>query len=306
MALTTSVTMTNAALGAVRTADHVSHALAASIAGPMFERTRPSREVKPSEQPVHLAAERRPLPLPHGDGVLYEWGTGPRTVLLVHGWRGRASQFAPIIRELRSAGYHLVAFDAPAHGDSGGRHTDIRSWVEAINRLHLKYGRFEAIIGHSLGALSTMTAVRDGVSTRGVVGIAPMASGRYLFDAFAHGVGLSARAAELQRKHYTRRVFPDSADPWRRFDTIAAPLPSSVELLLLHDREDREIDAAQSELLHAAHGDRSRMLLSTGSGHARLLSTDRTLDAVTAFVGGGVAAVDRVERGEEKGVRTAV
>ncbi|MDF0513545.1 alpha/beta fold hydrolase [Agromyces sp. H3Y2-19a] len=305
MALSTSVQMTNAALSAVRTADRVSPALAAGIAGPMFERTRPSRVVHPSEQPVHLAAERHPLPLPHGDGVLYEWGTGPRTVLLVHGWRGRASQFAPIIRELRAAGFHLVAFDAPAHGDAAGRRTDIRSWVEAINRLHLKYGRFEAIIGHSLGALTTMTAVRDGVSTRGVVGLAPMSSGRYLFDAFAHGVGLSEQAAAIQRERYTRRVFPDASDPWRRFDTLAAPLPASVELLLLHDREDREIDAAQSELLHAAHGDRSRMLLSSGSGHVRLLGADRTLDAVTAFVGGGVAAVDRIERGEERSVRTA-
>lgn len=305
MALSTSVRMRHTAVGAVHVADRLAPALAASLAAPVFERTRPARPVQQGEQAVHLAASRRRLPLPHGDGVLYEWGSGARTVLLVHGWRGRASQFAPIIRELRASGCRLVAFDAPAHGDAGGRRTDIRSWTEAINRLHLEYGRFEAIIGHSLGALAAMAAVRDGVSTSGVVGLAPMATGRYLFDAFADGMGLSAAAATAQREQYTQRVFPHAIDPWRRFDSIAAPLPSEIGLLLLHDRDDREIDAAQSELLHAAHGDRSRLIVSTGSGHGRLLAADRTLDAVTAFVDGGVAGIDRLERGEERRVTTA-
>ncbi|MFF2277971.1 alpha/beta fold hydrolase [Agromyces sp. NPDC058126] len=305
MALSMSVPMRRTAVGAVHAADRFSPALAASLAAPVFERTRPARQVRHGEQAVHLAASRERLALPHGDGVLYEWGSGARTVLLVHGWRGRASQFAPIIRELRASGCHLVAFDAPAHGDSGGRRTDIRSWTEAITRLHLKYGRFEAIVGHSLGSLAAMAAVRDGVSTRGVVGLAPMASGRYLFDAFADGMGLSAAAAAAQREQYTRRVFPHAIDPWQRFDSIAAPLPRDVGLLLLHDRDDREIGAAQSELLHAAHGDRSRLMLSSGSGHVRLLAADRTLDAVSAFVDGGVDGVDRLERGEERTVSAA-
>ncbi|MFF2272514.1 alpha/beta fold hydrolase [Agromyces sp. NPDC058136] len=305
MALSTSVTLRRTTVGAVHAADRLSPALAAALSAPVFERARPPREVRPGEQPVHLAASRSRLQLPHGDGVLYEWGAGPRTVLLVHGWRGRASQFAPIVRELRASGCHLVAFDAPAHGDAPGHRTDIRSWVEAINRLHLEFGRFEAIVGHSLGSLAAMAAVRDGVSVRGIVGIAPMASGRYLFDAFADGMGLSAAAAAAQREQYTRRVFPHAVDPWRRFDSIAAPLPRDVGLLLLHDRDDREIDAAQSELLHAAHGERSRLIVSTGSGHSRLLAADRTLDAVAAFVDGGVSGIDRLERGEERRVTTA-
>ena len=302
MSLSFAIPMTNAAIGAARAADLVSPVLAAQIAAPIFERSRPVRRVRDFERAVHDAAWRYPLRLPRGDGVAYEWGTGPRTVLLVHGWRGRASQFAPIVRELRHAGFHLVAFDAPGHGDSYGRRTDIRSWVEAITELHRRYGHFEAIIGHSLGALTAFNCVREGVTTPRVAAIAPVSSGRFLFDSFAGQLGLSDRAAEIQRDRYTRRVFPDFDDAWLSFDALRAPMPRDIELLLVHDRDDLQIPASESERLHAAHGEHSRLLLTSGVGHTRVLGADQTLDAVSSFVGGGLAAVDRAGLGDERTV----
>lgn len=293
MAVSTAIPMTKAAIGAARTADLISPGLAARIAGPMFGSSRPVRRVLDSERPIHEGARRRPLRLPDGDGVAYEWGSGPRTVLLVHGWRGRASQFAPIVRELRSTGHRLVAFDAPAHGDGYGRRTVIRWWIGAIAEMHRRYGDFDAIVGHSLGALASMNAVREGVSASRVAAIAPVSSGRFLFDTFAGYVGLSERAAEIQRDRYAARVFPDFEEPWRYFDELRAPMPRDIELLLVHDRDDAQIPASESERLFAAHGEHSRLLLTGGTGHGRVLACSQTLDAVTAFVEGGLDGVDQ-------------
>ncbi|MBT2497637.1 alpha/beta hydrolase [Agromyces sp. ISL-38] len=282
-----------ASLAAIRAADRVSPELAAQLAMPLFMKVRPALPVRPSERGVHESAARSLLNIRGRDVVAYEWGHGPETVLLVHGWRGRAAQFAPIVRELRAEGYRLVAFDAPANGESAGRRTDIRDYLAAIEALQSRHGRFRAVIGHSFGGLAALTAVREGTATGGVVAISGMADARFLVDSFAGRLGLSAPTADVLARKFTQRVMPEQQDPYGRFDAVATPLPADVPLLVVHDRGDREVAASEGMRLHAAHGERSRLLVTEGAGHSRILGADATLDAVTAFVSGGIEALDR-------------
>jgi pimeloyl-ACP methyl ester carboxylesterase len=62
-------------------------------------------------------------------------------------------------------------------------------------------------------------------------------------------------------------------------------LPPRIELLVIHDRDDRQLPADASERLVAAHGGRARLLVTDGYGHNRVLAAPETLDAVVAFVG---------------------
>ena len=61
------------------------------------------------------------------------------TVLLMHGWEGRPTQFALLIRGLVDAGYGVIALDAPAHGRSPGREANVvlfaRALLEAASEL---------------------------------------------------------------------------------------------------------------------------------------------------------------------------
>ena len=70
------------------------------------------------------------------------------------------------------------------------------------------------------------------------------------------------------------------------------PLPAGIPLLAVHDRDDREVPVGESVRLHAAHGNRSRLVLTSGAGHNAVLGADPTLDAVNAFVARGLAGVD--------------
>ena len=287
--MTLATTLTVASL---RAADRVSPALAATLAMPLFRQVRPALPVRPRDRAVHEHAVRGTMTVRDREIVTYSWGRGAETVLLVHGWRGRAAQFGATVRELRAEGFRVVAFDAPANGDSAGRYTDIRDYVAAIEESQQRHGMFRAIVGHSFGSLAALTAVREGTATRGVVAIAGMADARYLVDSFATRVGLGAASADALARDFARRVLPDVAEPYARFDAIADPLPAEVPLLVVHDRGDREVAASESQRLHAAHGERSRLLLTEGSGHSRVLAADATLDAVVAFVTGGLPALD--------------
>ncbi|MFD4421641.1 alpha/beta hydrolase family protein [Agromyces sp. NPDC058484] len=288
----TTVAVTTVAVTAVRAADRISPALAGRLALPLFRRVRPPLPVRPTDRAVHDHAERGTITVRGRDIATYAWGHGPETVLLVHGWRGRASQFGAIVRELRAEGYRVVAFDAPANGDSAGRRTDIRDYRAAIDELQRRHGMFRLIIGHSFGALAALTAVREGTATGGVVAIAGMADARYLVDSFAARVGIGRASADVLAREFARRVLPDIDEPYARFDAVADPLPADVPLLVVHDRGDREVAASESLRLHEAHGERSRLVLTDGAGHSRVLGVDPTLDAVTAFATGGLAALD--------------
>ena len=290
---------TTALVAAVRAADRVSPGLAGRLALPLFRQVRPALPVRPADRAVHEHAERGTITVRGRELVTYAWGRGPETVLVVHGWRGRASQFAPIVRELRPEGYRVVGFDAPANGDSAGRRTDIRDYLAAIEAMQQRHGMFRVVIGHSFGALAALTAVREGVAAGGVAAIAGMADARYLVDSFAARVGAGAATADVLAREFARRVVPDVPEPYARVDAVARPLPADVPLLVVHDRADREVSASESLRLHAAHGDRSRLVLTDGAGHARVLGADATLDAVSAFATGGLTALDRAGIGAE-------
>lgn len=289
---------TTIALATVRAADRVSPVLAGRLALPLFRQVRPALPVRRGDRAVHERAERGAIAVRGRDIVTYAWGHGPETVLLVHGWRGRASQFGAIVRELRAEGYRIIAFDAPANGDSAGRRTDIRDYLAAIDELQRRHGLFRLIVGHSFGALAAVTAVREGTAASGVVAIAGMADARYLVDSFAARVGIGPASADVLAREFTRRVLPGVERPYARFDAAADPLPAGVPLLVVHDRADREVAVGESLRLHEAHGDRSRLILTEGAGHSRVLGVDATLDAVTAFATGGLAALDRAGLGE--------
>jgi pimeloyl-ACP methyl ester carboxylesterase len=287
-----------ASVAAIRATDRIAPALSGRVALPLFRQVRPALPVRPGDRPVHESAERGTVSVRGREIATYTWGHGPETVLLVHGWRGRASQFGPIVRELRAEGFRVVAFDAPANGASRGRHTDIRDYLAAIDELQLRHGMFRVVVGHSFGALAALTAVREGLAVGGIVTIAGMADARYLVDSFAARVGMTAASADALGRRFAARVLPDEPDFFGRFDAIADPLPTDVPLLIVHDRGDREVAVSESVRLHAAHGDRSRLVLTDGAGHSRVLGVDPTLDAVTAFAVGGLAGFDEVGHGQ--------
>lgn len=276
----------------VQAAAAVSPSLGAATAMRLFFETRPRMEVRPTEAATHASAARGAIRVRGERVVTYEWGRGLETVLLVHGWRGRASQFAPLVRELVSEGLRVVAFDAPAHGSSPGRRTDIRDWLDAIRQLEAMHGPFRLVVAHSLGAIAALTAVREGVRTRDVAVVAGTDHPGAFLDHFADLLGITGTTRRRFVAAFPSRIGEDATSLGRRYDAAAHLLPDGVGLLAVHDVGDRQVDAVRSEALVAAHGDRARLVRTSGFGHTRVLAADATLDAVTALARGGLAAVD--------------
>ena len=227
--------------------------------------------------------------LGHGgvDVVVYEWGSGAgEVVVLAHGWNGRASQFAVLVRELVADGYRVVAFDAPAHGDTGGRHTYLPDWVDVLAELERRHGRLHAVVGHSFGGLAALVAAVDGLGVGRVVSVASPADADLLLAQFQFMLGYDDRTAAALRAGFARRYFPGEADPFARLSPVGRTLPTGMPLLIVHDEGDRMVPFGELARLAAAHPD-SRVVTTQGFGHNRVLDADPVLDAVIGFLAEG-------------------
>ena len=294
-------------LTALRTADAISPALAGRIAYGLFFRTKPRMALREQDHPTDLAARRELLNVRGRDVVTYRWGSGERTIVVIHGWKGRAIQFAPLVRELVAAGLRVVSFDAPAHGASRGRSTDIRDWMSAIEGMQRRFGPFDAIIGHSVGAVAGLAAARTFAPTPLVVTISGAGGPMAMVDQFARMVQLSGGARDRLAHLFAARIGETPASVRELFDTAAYPLPEETRLLVVHSRDDRGLPDADSLRLHRAHASRSRMLRPTGLGHNRILTDDDVLDAVmNAVVRGGHAASDDAHATTRDGTHAAI
>jgi len=305
---------------AVRAAGAISPRAGAAVAMPFFAHVAKPRPVHGDDAPTMSQARRRTVRIPGIDhrGVdvaVYEWGRGPRTVVLSHGWLGRASQFSPLVRELVAEGYRVVAFDGPAHGESGGRHMYLVDWLDVIAELQQRHGTFEAIVGHSFGGLAALVAVAQGTDAARVVTISALADADELLRQFQRMLGYSDAITVRLRERFAARYFPGDPDPFAWLSAVRRPLPAAVPLLLVHDEGDRFVPFGESARIAAANPG-ATLMPTTGLGHNRILAADAVLDAVVDFVTADVAvtvadpapapAPTRVDVGAPRRERVAV
>jgi pimeloyl-ACP methyl ester carboxylesterase len=272
------------ARAAIAAASALSPRLGAELAFPLFMRVGPRMPVHPRDRATHEAARRSSITVNGKRVAAYEWGRGTDVVLLVHGWQGRASQFASLVRELLAEGFTVVGFDAPANGDSAGRGTYIVEYIDAMRQLERKYGGFHTVVGHSFGLLAALSAISEGMRIGRLVGVAGVAEANNLVESFASVMRLTPATVDALRAVFQRRVFPGQPDLFERFSGLRHPV--AIPVLLVHDRGDRTVPVSQSEALAAAH-DGSRLVITEGLGHNRILAADETLDAVLEFVSAG-------------------
>lgn len=210
--------------------------------------------------------------------VTYSWGKGP-AVLLVHGWSGRGSQMASLAQPLADAGYRIITFDAPAHGNSPGRQTNLVEFARIIEDIQARTGQFYAIIGHSLGGIAAGLAAGNGVNAGKIVTIGSPASMDYIFDEFAGQINASPKTIK-QLADYVERVTQTDVDNFS-LRTIATKLTQPG--LIIHDKQDREVDYTQALAL-AQNWAGSELYLTEKLGHRRILRDPAVISKITDFL----------------------
>jgi pimeloyl-ACP methyl ester carboxylesterase len=116
-------------------------------------------EVKSSDEDVIARGKNYRIPFEDGELAVTTWGESGPTVLLMHGWGGARAQMTGFVEPLLAAGYRVVAYDQPAHGESDGRMTNILEISPTMDLVMQREGKFDAIIAHSFGTIITSYAL---------------------------------------------------------------------------------------------------------------------------------------------------
>lgn len=216
------------------------------------------------------------------------WGTTGPLVYLIHGWDGRRDQFGAFVQPLTAAGFRVVALDAPSHGDSGpgefgaGRSL-ITEFTGALAASVRVFGPAHAVIGHSLGGGSAALAVLDGLAAGRLVLIAPMPDPNEFMRGFAAMAGFGDRI----RAGLGRRLERRTGRPMSDFDAVgraaAARDVALPPLLVIHDRQDRQIPFSQGKAIAAAWPG-AELLSTRGLGHNRILRDPQVVRSAVDFV----------------------
>jgi len=258
------------------TVERLSPRLAGRLAFALWRRPLSRGRVRESERAIHEAARVEVV----GGVVTYTWGDGRHPVLLVHGWRSRASRYAGFVARLLELGYSPVSFDAPGHGDTPGPIVSILGFQRIIRGLEERHGPFDGVIAHSLGVPFALYAVREGVAARRLVMISGVAEFGYLADTFCRELGLGPRTNKALRRSIERGYFDGDEQIWNRFSVATA----DADLLVIHNDEDDVVDPQQARLLLRAYGPRAHFLATTGLGHRRIMTDPEVITEAVAFL----------------------
>jgi pimeloyl-ACP methyl ester carboxylesterase len=244
--------------------------------------SRPDRHPPQAWESVTPPESRRELL--DGGLVARVWdapGPGARAVLMLHGWSGRHSQFGPLIVALRGAGFRCIAVDPPAHGASPGVEAHPIAFADAAFAAAEALGPIHGAVGHSMGAGSLAYALTlERFAERAVLIAGPAAMTRVL-DRYATLLRLAPRARAALFARVGRKMGVAEHD----LDVERLPMPEELEVLVVHDQDDRDVPVAEAEAIKR-NWPHAQVHLTAGLGHRRVLSDPETVARIVAFLKG--------------------
>ena len=262
--------------------------IAPGVAGKLalrFFMTPPHFPTPRREQALRDAAQTRFQDISGRRIAIRSWGHGP-VVLLSHGWGGRGSQFFSFIQPLVDSGFRVVAFDAPAHGDSSGKRTNMLDVSGVVAAVAEQEGPIYALIGHSFGCGTSLLAIdRLGVAPEKLVLIACFADILWTVRQFGAAYALNEASLAAMRDEGEKRYGNAYGQPWRWPELSPDNTIKSVtgDILLIHDHDDHEVPWSHAEQLKQI-APRAELFGTKRLGHRKILMSKKAVAECVRFL----------------------
>ncbi|ETN96552.1 Pimeloyl-ACP methyl ester carboxylesterase [Zhouia amylolytica] len=263
-----------------KTLQFISPLLASKFAGSLFmspiKHKMPKREYSMDQHTIQTQVK---IPSINKEVVVYEYGKSTKKALLVHGWSGRGTQLFKIADELLKQGYMTISFDAPAHGKAPGSKTNMSEFIDVVLHLTKLYGPFDIGIGHSLGGMTLLNSISQGLHLKKLVIIG---CGDKIIDIaldFTRKLGLKDHVGMKMKKQFDQVLGEDinNLSASKAADHVSTPT------LIIHDQNDLDVPLSSAENIHK-HLQNSDLIVTNGLGHRRILGNDEVITQISKFI----------------------
>ncbi len=209
----------------------------------------------------------------------YRWGTGERKILLLHGWESHSYWWKGVVNSLSKEQFSLYSIDAPGHGLSEGSYLNIPHYSGLIEQLVLSHGKIHAILGHSLGAFSSVYTMHrlPQLPVSKMVVMASPGEAKEFFSHLQKVLGLSQRSMKAIRDYFVEKL--GHGPDYFSLEEFASTL--TLPGLIIHDAEDKEAPYQHALQAHT-NWKNSEMVTTTGLGHN--LKSNELIEKVKQFL----------------------
>lgn len=211
--------------------------------------------------------------------VVYQYGKSDKKILLVHGWSGRGTQLVKIADELLKEGYSTISFDAPAHGKSPGDNSIMVDFIASIIEIDKQYGPFEAAIGHSLGGMSVLNAIKHGLKVKSAAIIGSGDIVQDIIDDFITNLKLNPNIANRMQLHFEKKY----KESMNNYSAYIAAKNIQIPVLVIHDQDDIEVPVKAGIHIHK-HLQNGELFITNGLGHRKILGDHNVVQKVVTFI----------------------
>lgn len=214
----------------------------------------------------------------------YRWNRArPHKILILHGFSSASVKFHRYVAPLVEKGYEVVAFDAPAHGKSGGKTINAIEYARLIEKLHREYGPFQGFIAHSFGGLALSLALEKiphNADTR-VVLIAPNTETSTAIDIAFEKLKIRNRRVRLA---FDELIWEKGGQPASWFSVNRAIIHCKASVLWIHDEDDQITPLKDALVTRDKQLPNIRFLITKGLGHRRIYRDETIRKTIIDFL----------------------
>lgn len=208
-----------------------------------------------------------------------------KKLLILHGFSSYAYKFEKYILPLRKEGFEVLAFDAPAHGNSDGKLINANLYKQVILEIERLYGPLYALIGHSLGGLAASLAFESlpDNTQRKLVLIAPATETERAITNFFQIIPADNKTIIAFRQ----LISTMTQQPVSYFSVSRVVKNLSARVLWVHDKQDPICTFEDVKPLLSLSLPHVRFLITEQLGHSRIYKDDKICHEIVAFLAEG-------------------
>lgn len=206
----------------------------------------------------------------------------PHKVLIVHGFESTARNFDRYITPLIRKGYEVLAFDAPAHGQSSGKQITLPLYVRTLQEIYRLYGPIHSFMAHSLGGLALMhfiESIPHNAACR-VALIAPATETTSAIDSFFRFLDLRPEV----RQAFDQLILERSGYHPSHFSIRRAMQQVQAQVLWFHDEKDELTPLHDALQVRDDQHPHLSFVITQGLGHRAIYRDNKVVKQVIAFL----------------------
>lgn len=236
----------------------------------------PKRELEMDKNSIQ---KRILIPDLNKEIVVYQYGISDKKILLVHGWSGRGTQLVKFADAFVDKGYETISFDAPAHGKSSGNSTIMTEFIASILEIDKEFGPFEAAVGHSLGGMALLNAIKKGLKINRLTIIGSGDKVKDILDDFVSKLELKPEFSSHLQQHFEKKY----NEPMENYSAHSAAKIVDIPVLVIHDENDYEVPVETSINIHE-HLKNGELLITQHLGHRKILGNPFVIQKTIEFI----------------------